>query len=113
MKEIIADTKLIAACGLYCGACRKYRMGKCSGCHENEKASWCNIRKCCKEKGIHTCAECKMKVKECKSYNNLISKICEFIFRSDRPDCIRFIRENGEQAFAEEMTRRGEQTMKK
>lgn len=113
MKDIIADTKLIAACGLYCGACRKYRMGKCPGCHENEKASWCKIRKCCKEKGIHTCAECKMNVKECKSYNNLISKICEFIFRSDRPACIRFIRENGEQAFAEEMTRRGEQTMKK
>ena len=113
MKEIIADTKLIAACGLYCGACRKYRMDKCPGCHENEKASWCKIRKCCKEKAIHTCAECKMNVRECKSYNNLISKICEFIFRSDRPACIRFIRENGEQAFAEEMTRRGEQTMKK
>jgi len=67
----------------------------------------------CKEKGIHTCAECKMNVRECRTYNNLISKICEFIFRSDCPACIRFIRENGELSFAEEMTRRGKQTMKK
>ena len=40
-----ADPKMVAACGLYCGACKKYRMGKCSGCHKNKKASWCKIRK--------------------------------------------------------------------
>ena len=113
MKEITADTKMIAACGLYCGACKKYRIGKCPGCHENEKASWCKIRKCCIEKGIHTCAECKTDVKECRLHNNLIGKFFAFVFRSDRPACIRYIRENGEQAFAEEMTRRGEQTMRK
>ena len=124
MKEIIVDTKMIAACGLYCGACKKYRMGKCPGCHENEKASWCKIRKCCMEKGIHTCAECErlrvgerssgmMDVKDCRLHNNLIGKFFAFVFRSDRPACIRYIRENGEQAFAEEMTKRGEQTMRK
>ena len=68
---------MVAACGLYCGACKKYRMGKCTGCHENEK------------------------------------EIFAFVFRSDRPACIRYIRENGEQAFAEEMTKRGEQTIRK
>ena len=124
MKEITVDTKKIAACGLYCGACKKYRMGKCPGCHENEKASWCKIRKCCMEKGFHTCAECErlrvgerssgmMDVKDCRLHNNLIGKFFAFVFRSNRPACIRYIRENGEQAFAEEMTKRGEQTMKK
>ena len=113
MKEITVDTKNIAACGLYCGACKKYRMGKCPGCHENEKASWCKIRKCCIEKGFHTCAECEMDVKDCRLHNNLIGKFFAFVFRSDRPACIRYIRKNGEQAFAEEMTKRGEQTIKK
>jgi hypothetical protein len=36
-----------------------------------------------------------------------------FIFRSDRPACIRYIREHGEQAFAEEMTKRKCQTIKR
>ena len=113
MKEITVDTKMIAACGLYCGACKKYLMGKCPGCHENEKASWCKIRKCCQEKGFRSCAECEMDVKECKIHNNLIGKFFAFVFRSDRAACIRYIRENGEQAFAEEMTKRGEQTMRR
>lgn len=30
MKNIKADKQLIAACGLYCGACRKYLAGKCA-----------------------------------------------------------------------------------
>ena len=65
------------------------------------------------EKGFHTCAECGMDVKDCRLHNNLIGKFFAFVFRSDRPACIRYIRENGEQAFAEEMTKRGEQTMRK
>ena len=65
------------------------------------------------EKGFHTCAECDTDVKECRLYNNLVSKFFAFVFRSDRPACIHYIREHGEQAFAEEMTRRGEQTMRK
>jgi len=124
MKEIEVNTKMIAACGLYCGACRKFRMDKCPGCHENEKASWCNIRKCCMENGFHTCAECERlrvgerssgmtDVKDCRLHNNLIGKFFALVFRSDRPACIRYIRENGEQAFAEEMTKRGEQTIRK
>lgn len=113
MKKIESNTKLIAACGLYCGGCRKYRMGKCPGCHENEKASWCKIRKCCMENKFHTCAECDMDVTQCQRHNNLISKIFAIIFRSNRAACIRYIREKGEQAFAEEMTNRGTQTMRK
>ena len=65
------------------------------------------------EKGFHTCAECDKDVNECSFYNNFMSKVFAFIFRSDRPACIRYIQEHGEQAFAEEMTKRGEQTMRK
>lgn len=54
-----------------------------------------------------------MDVKDCRLHNNLIGKFFAFVFRSDRPACIRYIRENGEQAFAKEMTKRGEQTMRK
>ena len=102
MKTIEANKGLIAACGLYCGACRKYLSDKCPGCHDNEKATWCKIRSCTKGNGYHSCAEC-----------NLIGKIFAFIFRSGRPACIRYIREHGEQAFAEEMTKRKCQTIKK
>ena len=113
MKAIQTDKQTIAACGLYCGACRKYRTDKCPGCHKNEKASWCKVRQCCMEQGFRTCAECNKDVRTCHHYNNFISKVFAFIFRSDRPACIRYIREHGEQAYAEEMTRRGQQTMKR
>lgn len=113
MKPIIANTDRIAACGLYCGACRKFLVGKCPGCRENTQATWCKIRPCCKEKGISTCAGCQQDVKECKTYSNFVSKLFGLLFRSDRAACIRYIREHGGQAYAEEMTRRQAQTMKK
>ena len=28
----------VAACGLYCGACRKFVKGQCPGCKANTKA---------------------------------------------------------------------------
>ena len=40
-KTITASTEYIAACGV---ACRKYLNGKCPGCKQNEKATWCKIR---------------------------------------------------------------------
>lgn len=113
MKKIEANKELIAACGLYCGACRKYLSDKCSGCHDNEKATWCKIRSCVKDKGCHSCAECSKNVTECKIYSNLIGKIFAFLFKSDRPACIRYIREHGEQAFAEEMAKLKCQTIKR
>ena len=113
MKQIISDIRLIAACGLYCGACRKYLHEKCPGCRLNEKASWCGIRKCTYEKGIGTCAECGMEVGECKTYSNFMAKFFAFIFKSDRPACIRFIKEHGKQAYADEMTKRKCQTIKR
>ena len=89
MKLIVPDTQNIAACGLYCGACRKFLIGKCPGCKQNEKATWCKIRSCCQENKFNTCAN------------------------SDRAACIRYIKEHGEQAFAKEMTQRKCQTIKR
>lgn len=113
MKPIISDIQLIAACGLYCGACWKYLQDKCPGCRLNEKASWCGIRKCAQEKGFSSCADCGMEGTDCKTYSNLMAKIFAFIFKSDRPACIRFIKEHGEQAYADEMAKRKCQTIKR
>lgn len=41
-----------------------------------------------------------------------MAKLFAFIFKSDRPACIRLIKEHGEQAYADEMTQRKCQTIK-
>lgn len=112
-KPITTSIEHIAACGLYCGACRKYLNEKCPGCRLNNKATWCKIRQCCIEKGFHSCADCTMNAKDCKIHNNVIGKIFAFLFNSDRAACIRYIQAYGCEAFAEEMTRRKAQTMRK
>lgn len=112
MKPIVPNTQNIAACGLYCGACRKFLIGKCPGCKQNERATWCKIRSCCQKNKFNTCAECPHDVKGCKLFSNWIGKIFAFLFNSDRAACIRYIKEHGEQAFAEEMTNRQCQTIK-
>ncbi|WP_206225141.1 hypothetical protein [Parabacteroides sp. ZJ-118] len=58
-------------------------------------------------------AACSSDVKECRIYSNFIGKVFSILFKSDRPACISYIREHGEQAFAEEMTRRKCQTIKR
>ena len=96
MKTVVPDTQNIAACGLYCGACRKFLAGKCPGCNK-----------------FNTCAECPHDVKECKVFSNWIGKVFAFLFNSDRAACIRYIKEHGEQAFVKEMTQRKCQTIKR
>ncbi len=115
MKEITANKEMIAYCGLYCGSCKKYLKGNCPGCKENEKASWCKVRKCCMENNYSSCADCKEyeDIMKCKMYNNFMAKIFSFIFRSDREACIKMIKEKGYDEFAREMTEKKIVTFKK
>lgn len=104
-KELIADKDLIAFCGLYCGACPSYLKGKCPGCKDNIKASWCKIRQCCNENNLQSCADCKsVELMECRKFNNFMSKAIGFILNSDRKACIDRIKEVGYSDFAIEMT---------
>ena len=112
--EIKVNEKLIAYCGLYCAACKKYLNGKCPGCQENEKASWCKIRKCNIENNFKSCADCTLiQLEDCKIYNNFIGKVFGFVFNSDRAACINYIKVNGYQAFAKEMTEKKIMTFKR
>ncbi len=115
MKEIIADKNNISFCGLYCGACRKFLKGNCPGCQGNEKATWCKVRTCCMENKILSCADCKSfdNILECKKYNNFVSKIFSFIFRSDRNACNEMISRDGYEKFAEYMAENKLVSMKK
>jgi hypothetical protein len=115
MKPIIADKSLVAYCGLYCGACKKYLSGSCPGCHENRKASWCKIRTCNIEHGYSSCADCKdfTDPMACKKFNNFISKIFAILFKSDRAACIARIREEGYEGFAQFMAIHNLQSIKR
>lgn len=104
----------VAYCGLYCGECASFKKGKCPGCEGNEKASWCEIRKCCREHGYTTCADCRiLSIKECKKYNNIFARAIGFLTRTDRSKCVDRIREVGMARFAEEMTVAKRMSMKK
>lgn len=106
MKEIVSDPALVAYCGLYCGACKRYLGDKCPGCRENHKAKWCKLRMCCIGNTYGSCADCTEfpDPMACRKFNNFMSKIFGFIFRSDRAACIGQIREVGIEGYAERMS---------
>jgi len=113
-KEIVADQNLIAFCGLYCGACAKYLKGNCKGCKENSKATWCKVRQCCLENKFLSCADCKtIELKQCKKYNNFMSKLAGLLMNSDRSACICKIKEIGYDGFAKEMAEQQQQSIKR
>lgn len=113
--EIKKDPALVAYCGLYCGACKSYQKGKCPGCHENSKASWCSIRTCCMEHGYKSCADCTefSNPMDCKKFNNFFSKLFALLFRSDRAACIAAIKEKGYEGFATFMAEKGLQSIRR
>lgn len=115
MREIKEDIALVAYCGLYCGACGAYLKERCNGCSKNEKASWCKIRTCCKNKNITTCAECNEVTdpNDCKKFNNIIAKIFAFLFRSDRRACILQIKKLGAAGHAKRMAELRKQSLKR
>lgn len=113
-KEVLANKDLIAYCGLYCGACGAYLKGKCPGCKDNVKATWCKVRTCCIDNKYLSCADCKdIDLMSCKKYNNFISKMMGVILNSDRGACIKRIRVTGYENFASEMAKEGKQTIKR
>ncbi len=105
LAPVSVDSQLVAACGLYCGACPSRLKGRCPGCKENAKATWCKVRSCNLEHGQSTCAECKefADPRQCKKFNNPISKVIGFFFNSNRAACIELIRGTSLQEFAERM----------
>jgi hypothetical protein len=115
MKQIIADRNLVAYCGLYCGACRKYLNDSCPGCHENNKAGWCKIRACNIMNNYNSCADCKefADPMECGKFNNFFSKIFALIFKSDRAACIAKIKSGGYEEYAAFMADQKLQSIKR
>jgi hypothetical protein len=115
MREIVADTGLVAYCGLYCGACGAYLKERCPGCHKNEKAGWCKIRACCMEKAIASCAQCKefSDPEDCNKFNNIVSKLFAMVFKSNRPACIEQIKSAGLEGHAKKMAELKKHSLKR
>ncbi len=113
--ESEAKSELVAACGIYCGQCHRYRKGKCPGCAENVKATWCKVRSCTAESGYTTCAECRefADVQNCRKFNTVFAKLFALVFRSDRRASLQLISTMGVEEYAKEMTRRGLPVMKR
>ncbi|MBF0541042.1 MAG: DUF3795 domain-containing protein [Nitrospirae bacterium] len=106
MKEIVADEKLVACCGLYCGACQLYIWGKCPGCMKNERASWCKVRSCCIEHNYTTCADCEIidYFSNCSKLTNPVTKIIGFLLDTNRIACLIRIKKIGCAAYAKNMS---------
>ena len=114
METIKTDKALIAFCGLYCAACKKFTSAKCPGCKGNNKASWCKVRTCCLDNSYNSCADCNStSLLACKKFNNNISKLIGLVLCSDRPACISRIKEIGYEAYADEMSAERKQTIKR
>jgi hypothetical protein len=101
-EDIRIDPKLIARCGLYCGACGKFQRRLCPGCEQNSKANWCKLRSCCNDAGYGSCADCKLMEdpRACPKFNNLIAKVFGLIFNSDRAACIVKLKQLGPAEYA-------------
>ena len=115
MTASVGDANLVAYCGLYCGACRAYKSGKCPGCQHNDKATWCAVRDCCRDRSANSCAECAdfADAKDCRKFNNFISRLFGLVFRSDRAACIAQIRAVGLGRHAQIMAESGRQSIRR
>jgi hypothetical protein len=115
MREIVAAPELVAACGLYCGACKSHLSERCDGCAENDRATWCRVRSCCRERGWSSCAECTdfSDPRQCAKFNNFMSKLFAFFLRSDRAACVAQIGRLGLDGHAQAMAEQKLQTIKR
>lgn len=114
MTSIPVDSSLVAYCGLYCGACPRLLKGRCPGCHENHKATWCKIRTCCVEHGYASCAECgeHPDPRTCGMFHNLFSRVIGVLLRSDRAACIAQIQREGLEGHAQAMAQLGRPSLR-
>jgi hypothetical protein len=73
------------------------------------------VHNCCKTNQFASCADCKdfQNPSDCRKFNNWISKVFGFIFRSDRAACICQIRELGIESHAANMAKNKWQTIKR
>lgn len=110
-----ADPKLVAYCGLYCGACGRYQKDRCPGCAENTRATWCKVRTCCQDHQYATCADCRQYAvaTDCRKFDNFLARLFSLVFRSNRPACIARIAEIGTEAYAREMAEQGLQSIRR
>ncbi len=115
MKDIVSDPALVACCGLYCGACKRYLKGRCPGCRENQKATWCKVRSCCMQDSLASCADCTRHANpnDCRKFDNFVARIFAFVFRSNRAACIQQIRDLGLQGHADDMSQKKRQSIRK
>lgn len=109
------NVSLVASCGLYCAECRSYQKGKCPSCAENKKATWCGVRTCVAANNYKSCADCQQfsDPMQCAKFNNFMSKLFAFVFRSDRAACISMIKEKGYEGYSLYMAQNGLQTIKR
>ena len=111
----VPNAELVACCGLYCGQCGAYKKGKCVGCAAATNRGWCPVKKCCKEHGYASCAECKEfpDPADCRKFNSFVSKMFSFFFNSDRRAGVLKIRELGREGFAGYMNDLGRQAIRR
>jgi len=67
------------------------------------------------EKGYASCADCTEypNAKDCKKFNNPISKIFALVFRSDRPASLNLIKSKGYEGYAAYMAENKLQVIKR
>lgn len=115
MRELTANSAMIAKCGLYCGACKAYLKERCPGCAEATTRAWCPVRTCCLERNYQSCADCAEfpDPMQCRKFNSFMSKLFSIVFRSDRPACIAAIKSLGYDGYAADMTATKRQSIKR
>ena len=90
----------IAACSLYCSGCGKFKAGRCEGCQVRPGFAQCKVRRCCAEKGVTGCFECKefpapRDYRECANVNHWIPRLISLFTKSDWPRYLTILRDEG------------------
>lgn len=114
MKEYV-KSDLVSPCGIYCGACKKFKARSCAGCVESKKKARCKVRACVIEKKIHTCASCDTykNTMECHKLNNFMSKLFSRLFNLDKNASLNRIKKVGPLRYAREMYFKNQSTIKR